>query len=242
MMVLKVSGSELATGAMLPANDDPTAIGLPRLGRQIGALDASPSWGVEGATMTVAAVEAWASTAQPGDELVYAIGHLPAWSKGPGRVRELDADGYVFAFHDRSHTPKHYVARRLGKTWPKAKAQPKAKEVSPAVAPAPAPQAAPVAFASRPPRVARPVPDCRPYLAPLLRELTKLAAKGKPCPTDRELAKRIGLGETVEARNRVPGLLQTLIHEGKIRRRPCPRPVFRIITIVASGDRTGSEA
>jgi hypothetical protein len=131
------------------------------LDKRLMGVVAPIGFGGAGAVMLADAAVAWAKAAKPGDELVYAIGHLPAWSQTPKRLRELDDLGLVFCFQDGSKTPKHYVVRRLSKAW---------------VAPKPAP------------RIAREIADAGDEKARLLKVLKRAARAGRPCPYNRDLA------------------------------------------------------
>lgn len=133
--------------------------------RTMGVMEAL-AFGGTGSVMMAAAVIAWAKNAVEGDELVYGIGHLPAWSKAPRAVRDMDARGIVFAFHDVSESPKHYVCRRT---------------------------AAPYSDPPVPLRVARDMPPRDREQAAMLRFLTREARKGRPCPANRELAELLNL-------------------------------------------------
>ncbi|ARR54571.1 hypothetical protein HY78_14595 [Rhizorhabdus wittichii DC-6] len=133
--------------------------------RTMGVMEPM-AFGGTGSVMMVAAVIAWVKAAERDDELVYGIGHLPAWSKAPRAVRDLDTRGIVFAFHDVTESPKHYVIRRLGTPY------------------------------SDPPiplRVARDAPPRDREEAALLRLLTREAKAGRPCPSNRELAELLHL-------------------------------------------------
>lgn len=133
--------------------------------RTLGVMEPL-AFGGTGSVMMVAGVVAWVKAAAKGEELVYGIGHLPAWSKAPRVVRDLDDRGIVVAFHDVAQSPKHYVIRRTG---------------------------APYSEAPVPLRVARDVPPRDREEAALLRLLTREARAGRPCPCNRELAELLHL-------------------------------------------------
>lgn len=136
------------------------------IGRRVMGVLAPAGFGASGAVMLADAAVAWAKAARPGDELVYATGHQPAWSATPKRMRALDDMGLVFCFHDRSATPKHYVARRLAKPWCEPKAEP---------------------------RIARLVVPAGDDKARLLKVLKAEARAGLPCSSNRDLAIKAGL-------------------------------------------------
>ncbi|MES2494611.1 MAG: hypothetical protein V4618_00725 [Pseudomonadota bacterium] len=122
--------------------------------------------GGNGACAQAAAIDGWTAEAAPGAECVYAIGHLPVWSKGPGAMRVLAERGYVHLFHDRAPQPKHYVARRTARPW-----------------------AGPV----RPVRVARQVACLSGHLAPAMEMLAEAAEMDLACPSNAELAEALGV-------------------------------------------------
>ncbi|MHA3791478.1 hypothetical protein [Sphingomonas sp. YL-JM2C] len=122
--------------------------------------------GGNGACAQAEAIEAWAAQAEAGAECVYAIGHLPVWAKGPTAMRLLAERGLVHPYQDRAWTPKHYVARRLGRPW---------------------------AGAVRPIQIVRRVACLTGLLGPLLELLTEAAEEGAPCPTNAALAAALGI-------------------------------------------------
>jgi len=124
--------------------------------------------GATGAAMTAPAVLAWAMAARPGDELLWATGSLPKWSKVLPVVRELANRDMVFARCDRTVSPPQYVIRRLDKAW---------SEPAPAI------------------RIAREIPPRDDDQARLLMVLKAAARKGEPCPCNRVLAVRAGLSD-----------------------------------------------
>ncbi len=190
---------------IVAANDDPSAK------RMLGPLEGIARLGGDGAVMLADAVDAWVSAARSGDEIVYGIGHLPTWSKGPARMREMAARGFVHLFHDRSHSPKHYVAQRGSKPWSEAALLP-------------------------PPRIARAVPCYAAHLAALSRHLAEIAAARLPCPSNADLAALLDLPTAKTAEY----LLRVLTRSGAIARTPVQGPPYRIITIVKTGERTSA--
>ncbi|MCZ4340160.1 hypothetical protein O4H52_00980 [Sphingomonadaceae bacterium G21617-S1] len=119
--------------------------------------------GATGACMTLAAVEAWAKSAAPGDSLKYAEGSLPKWSKVLPFVRDLAVRDIVFAWCDGG---RRYWIKRLAK---------------------------PYSSAPQPVRLARDIPPRDADMARLLSILTGYARKGVPCPSNRDLARRAEL-------------------------------------------------
>jgi hypothetical protein len=177
--------------------------------RFIGLMDAV-GFGGTGSVMIVADVLSWARTAEPGSELVYGIGHLPAWSKTPKLIRDLDDQGLVFAFHDREQTPKHYVVRRLSKAW-----------------------CEPVARL----RIAREIPPRDQDQARLLAVLVRTARAGKPCPSNRDLARLADLTNG----DRASYLIKCLAAGGHIRAEATAILPGRIVTIIGKTDAEGRD-
>lgn len=177
----------------------------------IGALDGVCHIGGDGSVMLAEAVDAWARAAIDGQRIVYGIGHLPVWSKGAALMRGLAERGLVHLFHDRRPSPKHYVAVRTAVAW---------REPTEAA------------------RVARAVPSYDPHLAVLFDLLRELAAEAAPCPTNGELATRLGL----DRGQQVSYLLGCLAKAGKIRVTfgDSTGPSDRVVTIVASGRSTAA--
>lgn len=122
--------------------------------------------GATGACMTLAAVEAWAKAAQPGDSLKYAEGGLPKWSKVVPFVRDLAMRDIVFAWSDGCGRSRRYWIKRLAK---------------------------PFSSAPKPVRIARDIPPRDADAARLLTILTGFARRGVPCPSNRDLARQADL-------------------------------------------------
>lgn len=158
--------------------------------------------------------EAWARHAEPGAKLRYAVGKLPKWSKLPAMVRELDARGMIFAFHRDSVEPREYWARREAVAWTDA---PKAP----------------------PRRVTRAVADRSAERGRLLALLTELAENGRPCPTNRELAR---LAEIDGTRACIAWLLGSLEAAGLIVRISAKGDPRRVFAIVGTDLKTAGEA
>jgi len=124
--------------------------------------------GGNGACAQAEAIEDWIAAARPGDECVYAIGHLPVWARGPKAMRAMAERGLVHPYMDRAPQPKHYVARRLSARW---------------------------TGAPRPMRIARRAACLAGMIAPLLELLTEAAETGAACPTNATLATALGISQ-----------------------------------------------
>lgn len=193
---------QLTGVGIMAANDEPCA-------RVIGPLEGQSHLGGDGMAMLADAVTAWVKAAAPGQQIVYATGHLPAWSKGPGRMRDLACEGYVHLVCDRKPDPKQYVAQRTSMAWRE--------------------EAAPQR------RIARAVASYEAEVARLYDVLRELAAEGAPCPSNAELAREIGL----ETAQQGAYALSCLVKADKVINRPVEGPPYRVITIVSGGRRTG---
>ncbi|KKC24910.1 hypothetical protein WP12_16945 [Sphingomonas sp. SRS2] len=187
------------------ANDDPAAT-------ELGELLGFHRIGGDAAVMLPDAVTAWVRGAGNGTSIVYAVGHLPTWSKGPSAMRELCARGFVNLTCKRDVAPKQYIAQRTSKPWIEAA------------------QAAPAR------RTARPVPCYAAHLAELMMLIAEWSAAETPMPTNSEIAGLLGLDRGVQ----VAYLLGVLDKANQIRRRTIDGPPHRIITVVKTGLSTGT--
>lgn len=176
---------------------------------EMGRMCSLPIGGT-GPAMTHDAVIAWARDASPRASIVYALGHLPCWAKGPKAMRML-ADRRLVDLHcDRSHDPKRYVAVRTSKAWPREGLDR--------------------------PSIMRVPRDSGPEMARLLEILREDAAEGLPCRSNAELAMLADL----RSRDRVKYLLGELERAGAITRRDVRQLPGRIVTISATGASTGT--
>lgn len=113
------------------------------------------------------AVEDWAAGAGAGESCLYAIGHLPGWSKGGAHMRLLCEQGFVqLRQHRLRELMTQYVAVRTARPW---------------------------VGAVRPVRVSREVSRIAMLLPVLLDRLADLAEAGEPCPTNGEWADGFGI-------------------------------------------------
>ena len=172
----------------------------------------------EGVVATAAQVEAWLSVANPGDRFVYGPmrATLPIASSGRKRMLELGHAGLVMLTRPRrtdAPTMFNYTAHRTAKPLPGAK-----------------PAGRPVLTAVREPIVDGEIEA----IDRLLPVLERFANAGRPCPTDRELARRADLPP-----ERIAELLNVLVVANAIRVFSAPGPTNRYVHIVATGATTG---
>lgn len=154
----------------------------------------------------------WVKNAAPGDDVVYATGARPAEGIG-AVVRSLHEQGLVAMTSKRGDDGFRFIAQRL-------------------------PDPRPSQVRARKPvnrgRFTLAANDGKMTTRAVLRILTQAASKGLPCPTNAELAKRVGLNGAVAASYRVRRLVQAgaiVVEE--------PSPLERrVVTIVASGKKT----
>lgn len=176
--------------------------------RTRGAMELATGTGCNGAVMQAAEAMAWAERAQAGDELVYAIGHLPSWSATPKRLYKLFEQGLVALTTDHSKAPKEYVAQRTAKPW----------------------QAEP----APPPRIARQIAPSADDMARLLKVVQAEARGGQPCSTNHALAIKAGLRDG----DRVSYLLKKLVRAGSIRNEASEWWPGRQMTDLSTGKQT----
>lgn len=153
----------------------------------------------------------WAERAQPGEDVVYAEGARPGTAIGAA-VRGFMTAGVVELTSIRRDGQLRFIARRL-------------------------PQPLPSAGRARLPNAGHFMPGAKEgamTTRAILRILSQAAAHDLPCPTNAELAKRVGLNGAVAASYRVRRLVQS----GKIKVDE-PSPLERrVVTIVATGKQT----
>ena len=155
----------------------------------------------------------WAERAAPGEDVVYSVGLRPGDSIGAA-VRALHDSGLVTMTSKRCDDGFRFIAQRL---------------------PDPRPSQIRARMPEHRGRFAHREVKGRRLPERLIYKLLVAAAKrGEPCPTNAELAARVGLAGAVAASYRV----RRLVAAGKITVDE-PSPVERrVITIIATGDRT----
>jgi hypothetical protein len=154
-----------------------------------------------------AEVDAWAERAGIGEEIPYATGSLTAGAAAPARMRALAHAGIVVLFQRRINGMLHYFARRTAQPFPLTM-----------LATAASKQPATHDEAQR-----------------VLLVLKRVAAKGGPCPSNRELAKLAELRDGDQASYR----LRCLRDAGLIRMHATAQLPGRQVTIAATGKTTG---
>lgn len=178
------------------------------------AVDEAP-----GVVATPAQIDAWIEVAKEGDRMLYATrACLPVGSRGAARMRDLGKRGLVQLTQARSmldRTVFNYMATRT---------------------------AAPCAL-TKPDRPVLTVPaaaivdDEAATVDALLPLLIRFAQHRRPCPTDRQLATRIGQSEEA-----VKAGLEAMTAAHLIRIQRVAAPTLRRVVIVATGQITGHAA
>jgi hypothetical protein len=175
---------------------------------------------VSGLVAGVERIDAWLAVAKPGDRFIYASrkGLLPGASKGAARMRDLASRKLVVLIQARSPldvTRYNYTAVRTA--VPTALAKPTRPALTVATAPIADDEAA--------------------AIDALLPVLERFAAKGRPCPTDKQLAERAGIA--VEA---IQPTLDAMIAAHLIRIEGARGPTNRRVLILSTGAITGLAA
>jgi len=157
-------------------------------------------------------VAAWVEAARPGDELIYGsrwFGVLPAKSATAAKVRALHAEGLVLPFQRviKAGVERNYLVRRTARPW-----------ITPAA----------LSPFGEPAHVAPAAIDA------LFALLERAARFARPCPTDRQLAERVGID-----RAEVKPALEAMVEAGLIDVAAAAAPTLRRIKIVATGQTTG---
>lgn len=173
-----------------------------------------------GVVATPARLTAWAEAAGAGERFVYATRFaLPPGSVGAACARKLEAQGLIHLVRQRvtdAAVGWNYIAERSSSPWPAA--QPARRRLSP-----------------REPDVVAEVEQLA--VDQLFPILSRAAQFARPCPTDKQMAARIGA--SAEQVHEAMGALRTLqlvvVH-------PAPPPTNRFVTIVTTGWRTGLAA
>lgn len=161
-------------------------------------------------------IDAWMETAKAGDTFLYATrACLPIGSAGAKRMRDLSDRGLVMLTRTRAPldpTVFNYKAVRTSKPCALTKpARPKLCAVAGPVVPAEAAS-----------------------IDALLPVLTRFASRGRPCPTDKQLAERASLSADA-----VPDVLAAMIASNLIRVEGVSAPTYRRILILSTGAMTG---
>ncbi len=169
-----------------------------------------------GIVASPARIDAWMETAKAGDTFLYATrAAIPVGSAGAKRMRDLAARGLVMLTQRRSTldpTVFNYKATRTSKTCAMTKPErPTLRAVVDPVVPAEAAS-----------------------IDALLPVLSRFASRGRPCPTDKQLAERAGLPADV-----VPDVLAAMIASNLIRVEGVSAPTYRRILILSTGAMTG---
>ena len=175
---------------------------------------------VSGLVAGVDRINAWMAVANPGDRFIYASRSslLPGASAGAARMRDLQGRKLVMLFQARSTldaTRTNYIAVRTA--VPDALAKP--------VRPRLALSSAPIAE------------DEAASIDALLPVLERFAAKGRPCPTDKQLAERAGIATAM-----VQPTLDAMVAAHLIRIEGARGPTNRRVLILSTGAITGLAA
>nr|WP_314471099.1 hypothetical protein [uncultured Sphingomonas sp.] len=172
-----------------------------------------------GIVASVERIDAWMAVAKAGDRFVYASRMvLPRVCAGAARMRELAERKLVLLVRPRSTldpTIFNYTAIRTA--VPSALTRPVRDKLSVPSAPLAHDEAAAVNA--------------------LLPVLERFASKGRPCPTDRQLAERAGLSPDAIAPTLAAMVAGHLIHVQGVR-----APTYRRILILSTGAITGLAA
>ncbi|MEG3153024.1 hypothetical protein U1769_24285 [Sphingomonas sp. ZT3P38] len=173
------------------------------------SLDEAP-----GVVAAAARILGWAEIALAGAEFVYATRcYLPIGSEGAKAARELQERGLVHLKQRRVQggSTINYVAERSSLPWERAR-----------------PRAVPKAMPYRPAAGEAATINA---LYPVLRRAARFS---RPCPTDAQLAERAGV--EIDA---IHPALSAMEQIGMIRIEPAKAPTLRLVSIVATGHRTG---
>lgn len=174
---------------------------------------------VSGLVAGVERIDAWLAVAKPGDRFIYASrSGLPRASAGAARMRALSERGLVLLIQARSSLDRdrlNYTAVRTAVPTPLQK--PERQRLS----------------------AGRPVfaHDEASAIDALLPILDRFASKGRPCPTDKQLAERAGI-----AADAVQPTLDAMVAAHLIRIQGVRGPTNRRILILSTGAITGLSA
>lgn len=174
---------------------------------------------VTGLVAGVERIDAWLAVAKAGDRFVYASrSSLPRTSAGAARMRELGKRGLVLLIQARSSLDParfNYTAVRTAVPTPLQRPERPRLSATRAV-------------------VAH---DEAAMIDALLPVLERFASKGRPCPTDKQLAERAGI-----AANAVQPTLDAMVAAHLIRIQGVRGPTNRRILILSTGAITGLAA
>lgn len=171
--------------------------------------------GAAAAMMKPDQAASWVARALPGDDVVYDFGVRPGDAIG-ATMRAMHEAGVVALTSKRVDGGFRFIAQRLPDPRP-----PRPSELRARV------RVQRGRFAPR-------SDDSRRTTRAVLRVLTQAAARHLPCPTNAEIAARVGLTGAVAASYRV----RRLVKDGKIIVEE-PSPLERrVVTIVATGKQT----
>lgn len=164
-------------------------------------------------TMQVDQLHSWAARARPGEDVVYDTGIRPGEAIGAA-VRNLHDSGLVTMTAKRVDGQFRFIAQRLADPRPSQRAARVPEHRG--------------RFALRAVKGRRTVERL------IYRLLVEAARRGLPCPTNAEIAIRVGLSGAVAASYR----MRRLVAAGRIAVEE-PSPLERrVVTIMATGKRT----
>lgn len=154
-------------------------------------------------------VQDWVERASPGEDAVYCTGPRPSEAVGAA-VRALHERGLVTMTSKRSGDGFRFIMQRLPTPQQRARAMKNRGH-----------------FKTR-------SDDAKRTTQAVFRQLARAANRGEPCPTNTELARIVGLRDSVAASYRV----RCLVRDGKISVWE-PSPLERrVVTIAATGAQT----
>lgn len=184
------------------------------------APSGSPFDEVSGLVAGVDRINAWLAVANPGDRFIYAsrTSLLPGASAGAARMRDLAARKLVMLVQARSTldaTRTNYIAVRTAMST--ALAKPARPRLAVSTAPIAENEAA--------------------SIDALLPVLERFASKGRPCPTDKQLAERAGIVTSM-----VQPTLEAMVAAHLIRIEGARGPTNRRVLILSTGAITGLAA
>lgn len=172
-----------------------------------------------GIVASVDRIDAWMALAKPGDRFVYATRmSLPRVSAGAARMRELAARDLVHLVRPRSTIdPTIFNYTAIRSSVPSALTRPERPKLG-----------VPPALLTH---------DEAAAVDALLPILERFASKGRPCPTDKQLAERSGLSFAA-----IAPTLAAMVASHLIRIQGARGPTNRRILILSTGAITGLAA
>lgn len=181
-------------------------------------VHASPIDEHAGIVATAEQIFAWAEHSKPGAEFIYATRcYLPIGSRGADAARTLSERGLAHLKQRKipGSMQYNYVAERSSAPWSQILDRPR-KGLSPGWA------------------AKRDADEDAGAINALLPILQRHARFGRPCPTDAQLSERAGVDlQSVKV------AMTAMVATGAIRIDGVKAPTLRIVTIVATGHRTG---